>query len=187
MSYGSVQLSGSSSVQDVVYAIRREFDTNKDGQFAMDEFAGFLSTLLGSTGAYGASAIARGSAAASAGGGSNAAGSSEAYRGRMLGFDFSRMESARGSLKYDAAALMQGIDPSSPGAMQAVFDQLIKLHPGAYSLDAQNNLMLDGTADGYIGVRPLNRNENWDNAPSGYCWQWMGYNEAHPGPNGEMD
>jgi len=185
MSYGSVQLNGSSSVQDVVNTIRREFDTNKDGQFTMDEFAGFLSALLGPTGASGASTVARGSAKASSG--SPGAGASEAFRGRMLGFDFSRMESARGSLKYDAAALMQGIDPNSPGAMQAIFEQLNALHPGAYSLDEQNNLMLDGTADGYIGVRPVNRNENWDNAPSGYVWQWMGYHEAHPGPSGEVD
>ena len=182
MSYGSVQLNGNSSIQDVVNTIRREFDTNKDGQFTMGEFAGFLSALLGSTGTSG---VAGGSAAASSG--RAGADSSEAFRGRMLGFDFSRMESARGSLKYDAAALMQGIDPGSPGAMQAVFDELIKLHPGEYSLDEQNNLMLDGTADGYIGVRPVNRSENWDNAPSGYVWQWLGYNEAHPGPNGEVD
>jgi len=187
MSYGSVQLSGSSSIKDVVNTIRSEFDTNKDGQFTMDEFAGFLSALLGPTGASGTSGVARGSAAATAGASSSAAGSSAAFRGRMLGFDFSRMESARGSLKYDAAALMQGIDPNSPSAMQAVFDELNKLHPGAYALDAQNNLMLDGTADGYIGVRPINRNENWDAAPSGYVWQWMGYNEAHPGPRGEVD
>jgi hypothetical protein len=185
MSYGSVQLNGSNSVQDVVNTIRRQFDTNKDGQFTMDEFAGFLTALLGPTGASSSSAVASGSSAASSG--SAGASGAEAFRGRMLGFDFGRMESARGSLKYDAAALMQGIDPSSPGAMQAIFEQLNKLHPGAYSLDAQNNLMLDGTADGYIGVRPVNRNENWDNAPSGYVWQWMGYNDAHPGPSGEVE
>ena len=103
----------------------------------------------------------------------------------MLGFDFSRMESAKGTLKYDAANLMQFIDPASPGAMKKVYAELVKMHPGAVSLDEQENLMLDGTGDGYIGVRPLDRSEDWANAPSGYCWQWMWYNEAHPGPNGE--
>ena len=180
MSYGSVQLNGSSSVQDVVNTIRRQFDTNKDGQFTMDEFAGFLSALLGPTGASRTSAVASVSAKASSR--LLGAGGSEAFRDRMLGFDFSRMESARGSLKYDAAALMQGIDPSSPGAMQAIFEQLNQLHPGAYSLDDHNDLMLDGTADGYIGVRPANRDEDWDNPPSGYVWQWMWYNSDHPEP-----
>jgi hypothetical protein len=108
-----------------------------------------------------------------------------AFRDRMLGFDYSRFESAKGSIKYDAANIMQGIDPNDPDAMKKVYEQMIKIHPGEVSLDKDGNLMLDSTADGYIGVRPLNRDEDWNNPPSGRVWQWHAYNAAHPGPNGE--
>jgi hypothetical protein len=175
------------TIQSLARTIMQEFDINNDGQFSYDEFAkfldGFVETITGQK-----TAASQGSSTPTAKATSlflTAAGTGTAYRDRMLGFDFSRFESAKGSLKYDAANIMQGIDPASPGAMQQVYDQMVKLHSGAVSLDKDGNLMLDGTADGYIGVRPLDRSEDWANAPSGYVWQWMAYNEAHPGPNGE--
>ena len=47
--------------------------------------------------------------------------------------------------------------------------------------------MLTGTADGYIGARPQDRSNNWTDysANNPWEWQWMAYNQAHPGPNGE--
>jgi hypothetical protein len=196
----SIETTSATTIQSLARTIMQEFDVNQDGQFSYDEFANFLDnfaqTLTGQKPAAATGqkpAAATGSSAASAAAttlfpsaaASTAAAAGTAYRDRMLGFDYSRFDSAKGSLKYDAANIMQGIDPGSPGAMQKAFDQLVALHPGQVSLDEQGNLMLDGTADGYIGVRPLNRSENWDNAPSGYVWQWMAYNDAHPGPNGE--
>lgn len=197
MSTSSIDSTAATTIQTLARTIMQEFDANQDGQFSYDEFAtfldGFARTITGQKDAAALTTSAASSTKASAtslfltasGASTMTTASATAFIDRMLGFDYSRFESAKGSLKYDAANIMQGIDPSAPGAMQKAFEQLQKLHPGAVSLDKDGNLMLDGTADGYIGVRPLNRSENWDNAPSGYVWQWMAYNEAHPGPNGE--
>jgi hypothetical protein len=190
MSTSSIDTSSGATIQSLARSIMEQFDANQDGQFSFDEFGtfldGFVQTVAGqkattttatATTSTGASATSLFLTSASA--------SATAFRDRMLGFDYSRFDSAKGSLKYDAANIMQGIDPSQAGAMQKAYDTLVKLHPGEVSLDKDGNLMLDGTADGYIGIRPLNRSENWDNPPSGYVWQWMAYNEAHPGPHGE--
>jgi hypothetical protein len=69
--------------------------------------------------------------------------------------------------------------------MKKVHEEMQKLYPGATSLDIHNDLMLDGTADGYVGRRPINREEDWSNPPSGWAWQWMAYNTDHIGPAGE--
>ena len=186
--------STSATIQNLARTVMEKFDSNQDGQFSADEFTGFLDDLVGSVSEQAASTPGKASTAAaatslflsSAGITDSATTTGSAYRDRMLGFDYGRFENARGSLKYDAANLMQGINPGEPGAMQKVYEQLVKLHPGQVSIDKDGNLMLDGTADGYIGVRPIDRSENWDAAPSGYVWQWMAYNDAHPGPNGEV-
>ena len=102
------------------------------------------------------------------------------------GFDNSRLESARGSLKYDAYHVLKNYDPRDPQAMRNAWAELDALHPGAYEIDAQDNLMLTGTADGYIGARPVNRESDWNNRAQAWVWQWHGYNPAHPGPNGEI-
>lgn len=197
MSTSSINTSsGSTTIQNLARSIMDQFDANKDGQFSFDEFATFLDGLVqtvtdqqktsaASTTKTSSSAASVSSLFMTSASTATATAGSTAYRNRMLGFDFNRFESAKGTLKYDAANIMQGIDPSSPGAMQKAYEEMAKLHPGDVSLDQDGNLMLDGTADGYIGVRPLDRSEDWANAPSGYVWQWMAYNEAHPGPNGE--
>jgi hypothetical protein len=194
MSTSTIDTSSRATIQNLARSIMEQFDANQDGQFSVDEFAtfldGFVQTVTGQKAATTTSTAqaAPGSSATSlflTSGSATGSASASTFRDRMLGFDFSRFDSAKGSLKYDAANIMQGIDPSQPGAMQKAYDALVALHPGEVSLDKDGNLMLDGTADGYIGVRPLNRSENWDNAPSGYVWQWMAYNDAHPGPNGE--
>lgn len=194
----NIDSTNTATIQSLARSILQQFDVNADGQLSADEFAsfldGFVQTVTGrqpateSKGSSVSNAAATSlflTSTASTSSTASASASGTAYRDRMLGFDYGRFESAKGSLKYDAANIMQGIDPGSPGAMQKAYQELLKLHPGEVSLDKDGNLMLDGTADGYIGVRPLNRSENWDNAPSGYVWQWMAYNEAHPGPNGE--
>jgi hypothetical protein len=189
-------LGANASVQDLARTMMSEFDANQDGQFGLDEFANFLDHLVDSLG--GATAAAGTNAAETTAGTtsllnlataeaddtSDATGSTE-FRDRMTGFDYSRFETATGSLKYDAANIMQGIDPASPGAMQRVYQQVSAMHPGEVSLDSDGNLTLDGTGEGYIGIRPLDRSEDWDNPPSGFVWQWMAYNSSTPGPNGE--
>jgi hypothetical protein len=186
-----------STLQSLARTIMDEFDANQDGQFSFDEFAnfldGFVASVTGQKPATATTGTAAASSAASSAtslfltsaGATTTAASATDFRGRMYGFDFSRMDSAKGTLKYDAANLMQAIDPSSAGAMQKVYDEMVKLHPGQVSLDKDGNLMLDGTADGYIGVRP----ENWANGGGSWTgqdvWQWFSYNAAHPGPNGE--
>jgi hypothetical protein len=197
MSTITIDTSSTTTIQTMASSILEQCDTNEDGQFSLDEFATFLDSLLQSltnqqaTSTSSTTSSAAGVFLTSADTDSTAtstttsSSSSTAYRDRMLGFDYNRFESAKGTLKYDAANIMQGIDPSSSDAMQTAYTQLAALHPGEVSLDSDGNLMLDGTADGYIGVRPLDRSEDWSNAPSGYVWQWMAYNEAHPGPAGE--
>jgi hypothetical protein len=185
-----------STLQNLARTIMDEFDANQDGQFSFDEFANFLDGFVQSvtgqaTAASGTAKAAPSSSAtnlfltAAGATTTGAAATATTFRDRMWGFDMSRMESAKGSLKYDAANLMQNIDPSSPGAMQKVYDELVKTHAGEVRLDKEGNLMLDGTADGYIGVRP----ENWANGKGDWSgqdvWQWFCYNDAHPGPNGE--
>jgi hypothetical protein len=196
MSSTVIDTSASTTIQSLARAIMDEFDVNQDGQFSYDEFASFLDGFMQSVSGKQSSAAGKTSttasatnlfltAASTATSTTTTATASTTYRDRMLGFDFSRFESAKGSLKYDAANIMQTIDPSQAGAMQKAYDELVKLHPGEVSLDKDGNLMLDGTADGYIGIRPLDRSESWTNPASGWCWQWMAYNSAHSGPNGE--
>jgi hypothetical protein len=194
MSVTSINPSTATPVQSLSRTIMQEFDVNKDGQFSYDEFSNFLDGLVrpmigqkdgaGRTGSEASAATAT-SLFLTANGASSSA-SATAFRDRMHGFNFDRFESAKGSTKYDAANIMQGIDPNDPDATQKLFQQMQILHPGASSLHAvHGDLMLNGAADGYIGRRPLDRSENWDNAPSGYVWQWMAYNDSHLGPNGE--
>lgn len=104
----------------------------------------------------------------------------------MAGFDPSRMDS--NTLKYNAMRVLQGLDPNDPNSIQTAFQTLNAQYPGQYQLDGQGNLLLTGTADGYIGARP----QGWGSGgawqePNGsnYDWQWLAYNDAHQGPNGE--
>ena len=104
----------------------------------------------------------------------------------FTGFDPSRKDS--NTLKYNAMNVLQSFNPNDPNAIQQAFNILNQQAPGQYQLDAQGNLMLTGTADGYIGARPVGWGSggSWYNPDQGqYDWQWMGYNAAHPGPNGE--
>ncbi len=189
MSSNSVSLNTNTTIQDLAQTILQEFDVNQDGQLTYSEFANFLDSFVQSLTGQATQTAASGTTVAGTTSSllstTTTASSSTQYRDRMLGFDFSRFDSAQGTLKYDAANIMQGINPNDPNAMQTAYDELVKLHPGEVSLDADGNLMLNGTADGYIGIRPLDRSEDWSNPPSGYVWQWMAYNAAHPGPNGE--
>ena len=195
MSISSV-LSGSNNSASALESLISNYDVNSDGNLSNAEFASFLKDLVSelSGGQFDtlketdSTTKASATVLTSLDTSTTAAvdTTSEAWRGRMLGFDFSRMESARGTLKYDAARVMQAVNPDEPGAMQKVYQILNQMHPGEYRLDEQENLFLESTADGYIGVRPLDRSENWENPPSGRIWQWMCYNTAHPGPNGEI-
>ena len=74
--------------------------------------------------------------------------------------------------------MLQNYDPNDPdGACRRCTPRCRSCYPGSTSLDIHNDLMLDGTADGYVGRRPLDRSEDWTNPPSGWVWQWMAYND----------
>lgn len=106
--------------------------------------------------------------------------------GNFAGFDASRLDS--NTLKYNAMKVLQGFDPNSPGASQNAFNVLNAQSPGQYQLDSQGNIMLTGTADGYIGARPVGWGSggSWYEPGQGaYDWQWLAYNDAHQGPQGE--
>lgn len=166
-----------SSVQDLALQIAKQLDANGDGQVSVGEFGTFLENFvrqfvndktpgLGP----GASAAATQPLTKRALADTAAIG---AYRGQMLGFDLSRLESAKDSPKYAFANLAQSLEPTDAN-MQAIAAQL---GASVGHLDEQNNFMLDGDAGGYIGVRDRG---------NGPVWQWMAYNVAHPGPNGEI-
>lgn len=105
-----------------------------------------------------------------------------AYRASLLGFDASRLDSAAGSLKYDAMRVLESLDPNDPGSWAKAKAALEAKHPGQYAFDDTNqNIDLRGTSDGYIGIRPMDRS-----TPSGgNAWQWMAYNNEVRGPSGE--
>lgn len=178
-----------SNVQSLATNVLQQFDTDRDGRLSVSEFSQFLNTLLDSLagGDQNASSL-------TAGLGTSSLGTSTPQPTQLLqstpvyafaGFDPSRAQSAAGTLKYDAYNVLQTFDPSDPTAMQQAYQKLNTMHPGEYQIDAENNLMLTGTADGYIGARPLGYNgSSWDTS-AGWQWQWFAYNAAHPGPNGE--
>lgn len=169
--------------QDLARQIAAEVDTNKDGQVSTTEFGAFILNLFEGVSSGNTATDSLKTALASDGtSGAGALG----FTPTFWGFDESRAVSAAGSLKYDAYRILKDYDPRDPLAMRQAFTKLDALHPGQYELDAQDNLMLTGTADGYIGARPVNRESDWNNRAQDWVWQWHGYNPAHPGPNGEV-
>lgn len=183
MSLTTTSVSSSNRAQALAKQIASEVDGNKDGQISTAEFGQFILNLFEQTStSTGTSALKTALTAATARSTTSALDGTPEF----WGFDHSRLDSARGSLKYDAYHVLKNYDPRDAQAMRNAFAELDALHPGMYELDAQDNLMLTGTADGYIGARPVNRESDWNNRAQAWVWQWHGYNPAHPGPNGEM-
>ena len=194
----------SASNVNIAKQLSTEIDANKDGLISTNEFGTFiLNVLEGKSSTSTATTAFRSaltsdtnpgvSTAADTGGTRNIWSASRlGYNPSFLGFDMSRVGapgvvgSAAGSLKYDDYNVLKNYDPRDPNAMKQAFAELNALHPGMYELDEQDNLMLTGTADGYIGARPMNRDSDWNNRNQDWTWQWHGYNAAHPGPNGEI-
>ncbi len=176
-----------SKAQDFARQIASEVDTNKDGQVSTTEFGTFILNMFEGV-SKGSTATSAFKSAMAGGGGTNGTSGTSAlgFTPTFWGFDESRAISAAGSLKYDAYRILKNYDPRDPLAMRQAFKELDALHPGQYELDPQDNLMLTGTADGYIGARPVNRESDWFNRAQDWVWQWHGYNPAHPGPNGEV-
>lgn len=172
----SVANSATDPSQALAQAIFQRIDTDGDGKLSSNEFAQFFEKLM-TTLSSGSTTSAANSLASSAKG--------QVGNYAFLGFDASRAVSAAGSLKYDAYNVLQRYDPADPASMKRAYSELGAIHPGQYDLDPQDNLMLTGTADGYIGARPINRNSDWNDRTQPWAWQWMAYNTAHPGPNGE--
>ena len=183
----TTNIGGGNVVQSIAQKVLTTFDADGDSRLSSDEFQNFLQklvatlsgTTLPTTNAATSSATTAPSASARA---AAAAGGQYEFRG----FDASRAQSAAGSLKYDAYNVLQRYDPADPATMKKAFDELSVIHPGQYELDSQDNLMLTGTADGYIGARPNDRNSDWTNRNQPWNWSWMAYNVAHPGPKGEI-
>ena len=186
MSISSVS-SGETDVQALARQLLAVVDANRDGQVSITEFGDFLRNLLQGPSRIVANASTSGSSAGAASvRGTTGLVTPLASTPIFLGFDASRAQSAAGTLKYDAYNVLKSYDPTDPQAMQKAFTVLDGMHPGKFELDAQGNLMLTGTADGYIGARPVNRSSDWTNKNQDWAWQWMAYNTAHVGPAGEV-
>lgn len=194
-------VNSASKAQDLASQLATQIDSNKDGQISTNEFGTFILNLLenrSSSSTNTLSALSNATAPAADGGGGKTdlnniwRSSALGYMPPFMGFDMDRcgapntISSAAGSLKYDAYNVLKNYDPRDPNAMKQAYAELNALHPGQYELDSQDNLMLTGTADGYIGARPINRDNDWNDRGQPWAWQWMGYNSAHPGPNGEI-
>ncbi len=148
---------------------------------SVTEFGDFIKSVL-----QGTTSLSSAAATTTAGGTRTAAATALGFTPMFRGFDASRAQSAIGTLKYDAYNVLQDYDPRDTTAMRRAFSVLSTMHPGQYQLDPQDNLMLTGTSDGYIGARPVNRDSDWFNRTQDWSWDWFAYNEAHPGPRGEV-
>ena len=193
MSISSINQSTTSTLsvgaQTLAKQLAAAVDTNQDGQISSTEFGDFIMKLLSGTSLAGGSTTTTAPASDPT---TSTPSTPDAptmphldFTPTFLGFDASRAQSAAGTLKYDAYNVLQNYDPRDPDAIKQAYAALNIMHPGQYELDSQDNLMLTGTADGYIGARPVNRDSDWTNRQQDWSWQWMGYNSAHPGPNGE--
>ena len=87
------------------------------------------------------------------------------------------------TVKYEAARILQDIDPSDPAAYSKAKAALQAKFPTGFTFDDVNqNILLDGgsgfkdDAAGYIG---------WRDRGQGPTWQWMCYNVSVKGPAGE--
>jgi hypothetical protein len=174
------------AIQTLTEKMLTTFDTDGDSRLSSAEFQNFLQKLVSALSGTTLPALngAVSTKATPASGAAAAAASAGQYEFR--GFDASRAQSAAGTLKYDAYNVLQRYDPADPTSMHKAFKELDAIHPGQYELDPQDNLMLTGTADGYIGARPNDRNSDWTNRNQPWNWSWMAYNVAHPGPKGEI-
>jgi hypothetical protein len=170
--------------QTLLKQLAATVDGNNDGQISTAEFGDFIMKLLqgSASGGNQAGAVTNSDATTTT---SPLTTPVLNFTPLFKGFDASRATSAAGTLKYDAYNVLQNYDPRDPTAMKSAYAVLNTMHPGQYELDSQDNLMLTGTADGYIGARPANRESDWANRDQEWSWDWMSYNAAHPGPNGE--
>jgi hypothetical protein len=173
-------INSSTQIQSLVRQIANTVDANKDGQVSISEFGDFIKDILQGTTNTSTSALS--ALATTKTGAVSASGIMPNFRG----FDSSRAQSAAGTLKYDAYNVLKDYDPRDPTAMGRAYAILNAMHPGQYELDPQDNLMLTGTSDGYIGARPMNRDSDWTNRSQDWSWDWFCYNDAHPGPQGEV-
>ena len=175
-----------SGAQDLSQTLFKAIDTNGDNRLQATEFTAFIEQLVGSLNASQTNGTAASATTLTAAAKSVATGAPVGLRPVFGGFDVSRAESAKGTLKYDAYNLLQDYDPNDPAAMNKAYEVLSQMHPGQYELDSSDNLMLTGTSDGYIGSRPQGYTGGYwdDSAPRQWSWFW--YNSAHPGPAGEV-
>jgi hypothetical protein len=174
--------SAATQVETLVRQLANTVDSNKDGQVSVMEFGAFIRSMMDGSTSLATTASATSATGTSATGAAPSVGIVPMFRG----FDASRAESAVGSLKYDAYNVLKNYDPRDTTAMRGAFTALSAAHPGKYELDTQDNLLLTGTSDGYIGARPVNRDSDWSNRAQDWSWDWFSYNAAHPGPNGEV-
>lgn len=174
------------STQPTYDQVNQGYQTNLGRSASQDEYQNWLNGSYGSTDLNGIlGQIANSGEAASY---ASSTGKLPAANpgATFTGFDPSRLDS--NTLKYNAMQVLQHFNPNDPNAMAQAYAYLNAKSPGQYQLDAQGNLMLTGTADGYIGARPIGWGSGgaWqDPNGSNYDWQWLAYNQAHPGPNGE--
>jgi hypothetical protein len=182
MSVNTVGTSASNAGLDqLIQRTMAAIDTNGDGKLSTAEFGNFLTRILTN--------ISGGANTLTAASSDTTPASGASVNPVFAGFDASRLQTAGDSLKYFAMKTLMKYDPNDPNAMKNAYAELNAAKPGQYELDAQDNLMLTGTADGYIGARP----QGWgaggawfDRGQGNYQWQWLGYNSAHPGPHGEV-
>lgn len=150
---------GTDPVAQLITKLMDKYDGNKDGQLTKAEFGSFLNGLLSGTGV---------SSAALTSGKDPDPVKTGAYRSRLAGFDFAKLDNptmaGAGTSKYIAARIFQDYPPM-PESLPAVVDRLKAQGINAKQTDFDKIDFGDGFGpiDVIQGAYP----------GGGVAWQWL--------------
>ncbi len=109
-------ISSTSSMQDLAARITKRFDSDGDGRLSSDEFAGFLTGLMGGLGPAGGAV-------------KTASAPQRAPVDPMPGFDSGKLaDTTHKTVKYEVARVLQ-FYPHTPAGLQAALPELQALFP----------------------------------------------------------
>ena len=149
---------GVDTISQLISKVMDKYDGDKDGKLTSQEFGSFLSGLIGGTGVgTAARAVAK-----------DPGQGSGAYRGKLAGFDFAKLDDpgmrGAGTSKYIAARIFQDYPPM-PESIPAVVERLKAQGLNARQTDHDKIDFGDGygSIDVIQGAYP----------GGGVAWQWL--------------
>jgi hypothetical protein len=162
MTTNTTSATGTDPVAQLITKLMDKYDGNKDGQLTKAEFGTFLNGLLSGTGLGGAVTGGKDPDPVKTG----------AYRSRLAGFDFAKLDNptmaGAGTSKYTAARIFQDYPPM-PESLPAVVDRLRAQGINATQTDFDKIDFGDGYGpiDVIQGAYP----------GGGVAWQWLPVNQ----------